>query len=158
MDTSVSKMTEAEKEEGMAQGGPSEVPLESTPPPSALKQVELPPTPGASLYSREEEAFVVENRSVHPADLRPSRDLRREGFGNRSPMSGPWRHFGPRLSSRTYRGELGLRSPRAAREVIRGMELPRDREIMSNMSWNDIINQSLVIVVRVSHLTRAEVI
>ena len=101
---------------------------------------------------------MVENRSVHPAELRPSRDLGREGFGSRSPLSGPRRHFGPGLSSKTYRGESGLRSPRAAREVVRGMELPRDREIMSHMSWEDIVNQSLVTVVRVSCLTRAEVV
>ena len=122
VDASVPKMTEVEKGKGTAQGGPSEALSESTPPPPAPKQVELPPTPGASLYSGEEETFVVENRSVHPANLRPSRDLGREGFGNRSPMSGPRRHFGPGSSSRMYRGESGLRSPRTAREVIRGME------------------------------------
>ena len=101
---------------------------------------------------------MVENRSVHPAELQPSRDLGREGFDRRSPLSGPRRHFGPGLSSRTYRGESGPRSPRAAREVVRGMELPQDREIMSHMSWGDIVDQSLVTVVRVSFLIRAEVI
>ena len=157
-DTPAFEVTEAEKEDGAAQRDPAEVPPESTPPPPAQKKVELPLTPGGSMCSGEEEGFVVENRSIHPAELRPSRDLGREGFSNRSPMSGPRRHFGPGPSSRTYRGESGLRSPQAAREVVRGMELPQDREIMSHMSWKDIINQSLVTVVRVSCLIRTEVI
>ena len=147
-----SEAAEVAKEGEASQRDAAEAPPEKTPPPPAQRNIELPLTPGGSMHSGEEGEFVVENRSIHPAELRPSRDLGREGFGDRSPLSGPRRRFGPGPSSRTYRGDSGLRSPLAAREVVRGMELPRDREIMGQMSWEDIVNQSLITVVRVSLL------
>ena len=80
--TPASEAAEGIREEGAAQRDTGEAPLEKTPPPPAQKNIELPLTPGGSMYSGEEGEFVVENRSVHPAELRPSRDLGHEGFGN----------------------------------------------------------------------------
>ena len=79
-DTSAPRAAEAGKEAGSAREDPASVPPESTPPPPAPGKIVLPPTPGVFLNSEGEEAFTVENRSVHPTELRPSRDLGREGF------------------------------------------------------------------------------
>ena len=77
-----SEAAEVEKEGEASQRDAAEAPLEKTPPPPVQRNVELPLTPGGSMHSGEEGEFVVENRSIHPAELRPSRDLGREGFGN----------------------------------------------------------------------------
>ena len=147
---------EVEARASSIQRGSMEASLKCAPPPLASKPGIFPPMPGVTFFfEAREESRAIENRSVHPLALHPSKSASRwDVFPDQSSLSRLKWNFGPNPDLKIPRGEAGLCSPQVPWELVQAMELPRDRDFMNSLSLTEILDQSMISVVRVSELPR----